>query len=354
MTCSGRILTLLRRTNCRTALPALFCLVLSPLPLFAAGSDVLVLQNGDRITGEVKKLAGGRLEFKTDKAGTLQVQWDAVGSLTSTRFFEVLLDDASRLYGELQPAASEKTLRVGTGAEATDAPLSKIAQIDRLRKTFWGRIKGSVDLGLTYTKADSKTEWNFDAQTSVRTPKRKLSLSLDSTFRHSTAGDFDREDLSGQFQRFFGGRWLALGFGTFQRNSELNLDSRVLAGGGAGLHLVRNVENDLVIAGGIAASSEKFTDTRPNSESVEALLGLEYNLYALGGREFTVAASFTLFPSLSVKGRVRAEASVNLRKELFKDFYLNLQFFDSFDNQADASAATQNDLGATTSFGWSF
>jgi hypothetical protein len=81
---------------------------------------------------------------------------------------------------------------------------------------------------------------------------------------------------------------------------------------------------------------------------------MSYNLYALGGREFTVTTRVTLFPSLSVKGRVRFEGNLNVRKELFKNFYLNVRFFDSFDNRAEGAAATKNDAGFTTSFGWSF
>jgi len=180
-----------------SATAGLALLALSSGVTLAADTDVLVLQNGDRITGEVKKLSGARLEFKTDKAGTMHVQWDAVARVTSTRYFEVILDDARRLFGELLAPTTEGTLRVGTAHQAEDAPFGTVAQIDRLHRTFWNRIDGSIDLGLSYTQADDKTEWNLDAQTSYRTPKRKISLSLDSTFRRSETGDFDRDDLTG-------------------------------------------------------------------------------------------------------------------------------------------------------------
>jgi hypothetical protein len=338
----------------RAAAAALVLLAVGPPDALAARTDVLVLRNGDRITGEIKKLVGGRLEFKTDKAGTIQVKWDAVARLTSTLFFEVILDDARRLYGELLPPTVEGALRVGTEALAVDVPLAEVAQIDRLRKTFWSRLKGSLDLGLTYTKADNKTEWNVKAQTNYRTPKRKLSLSAESIFRRADSGDFDRDDVTVGFQRFWGGRWLSATFGSLQRNSELSLDRRLLAGGAGGLHLLRTVENDLVAFAGLAFAGEVFTDERADDESLEALVGFDYSLYALGGREFTVTASFLLFPSLSVQGRVRFETALELRKELLKDFYFNVRFFDSFDNRAQDSGTSKNDFGVTTSVGWTF
>ena len=38
-------------------------------------TDVVSLPNGDRITGEVVRLDRGILEFKTDEAGTIYLDW---------------------------------------------------------------------------------------------------------------------------------------------------------------------------------------------------------------------------------------------------------------------------------------
>ena len=43
-------------------------------PLLAAKMDVVELQNGDHITGEVKSLNRGILEFDTDHMGTLCIE----------------------------------------------------------------------------------------------------------------------------------------------------------------------------------------------------------------------------------------------------------------------------------------
>jgi hypothetical protein len=37
---------------------------------------VISLANGDRITGDVVQIERGRLEFKTDDAGRLFLEWD--------------------------------------------------------------------------------------------------------------------------------------------------------------------------------------------------------------------------------------------------------------------------------------
>jgi hypothetical protein len=70
-------------------------------------TDVVTLFNGDRITGEIVSLDRGRLEFKTDDAGTLEIEWDNVARLTADGLFEIaILTDAAFL------AASDPRRRV--------------------------------------------------------------------------------------------------------------------------------------------------------------------------------------------------------------------------------------------------
>jgi hypothetical protein len=76
------------RTSCVSGAPvALFLFFLGalmPAPAQAQGkTDVVTLANGDRITGEVKRLERGRLVFDTDDAGTLYFEWDKLVSVES-------------------------------------------------------------------------------------------------------------------------------------------------------------------------------------------------------------------------------------------------------------------------------
>lgn len=57
----------------------------------AQKTDVVTLQNGDRITDEIKRLERGRLEYSTDDMGMLNIEWDEIDVLTSVLTFEVEL-----------------------------------------------------------------------------------------------------------------------------------------------------------------------------------------------------------------------------------------------------------------------
>ena len=80
-------------------------------PVFAQGrTDVLTLRNGDRITGEVVRLERGRLEFKTDDAGTLYLEWDKLSSVVAMRLVEVTTADGRRFLGSLGTAAERSMM----------------------------------------------------------------------------------------------------------------------------------------------------------------------------------------------------------------------------------------------------
>ena len=47
----------------------------------AAKTDIVIVVNGDSLTGEVKSLERGRLRFKTDATDTISIEWDDVAWL---------------------------------------------------------------------------------------------------------------------------------------------------------------------------------------------------------------------------------------------------------------------------------
>ena len=87
---AGSVLSVVRsfRAEDPSPPPADVC---SPRTRGGAGSNRRVtLANGDHITGEVVRVERGRLEFKTNDAGTLYLEWDKLSSLVANRFVEVL------------------------------------------------------------------------------------------------------------------------------------------------------------------------------------------------------------------------------------------------------------------------
>jgi hypothetical protein len=111
-------------------------------PAQAARTDVVVLRNGDRITGEVKTLQFGRLQYKTDDIGTINIEGLDVAELTSSSVFEVEITDSTRYVGSLESRGNATMAVVGdTGTQVLDH--AYVVGIYKLDRGFWKRLDGS-------------------------------------------------------------------------------------------------------------------------------------------------------------------------------------------------------------------
>ena len=127
-------------------------------------TDVVTLANGDRITGEVKQLDRGRLEFSTDDAGTLYLEWDKLVSVVATRIVEVVTSDGRRFLGSLGTAGMRSIAVVAPGGTVT-LPMADVTIIRPIGGSFWGKLDGAIDAGFDYTRSSGVAQLNFNSDT---------------------------------------------------------------------------------------------------------------------------------------------------------------------------------------------
>ena len=100
--------------------------------LFASGiiaaekTDVVVLINGNSVTGEVKSLEFGSLKYKTDSMGTVEIDWEDILSLTSNQSLQIEISNGTRYFGSLGPASQIYNLAVGSEAHAQELSMSNV------------------------------------------------------------------------------------------------------------------------------------------------------------------------------------------------------------------------------------
>ncbi len=126
-------------------------------PLQAQKTDVVVMTNGNRITGEVKDLSHGTLDYSTDDMGDLSIEWTKVVRLSSNQTFEVTLKSGQKFFGTLVEGGQDGTLAI-SGAALNTVPVGEVVGIAPVNQKFWHRFSGSVDLGFTYAKVNGNVQ----------------------------------------------------------------------------------------------------------------------------------------------------------------------------------------------------
>lgn len=333
----------------------LFCC--SPAAFAAPKTDVVVMINGDRITGEVKSLEYNRLKLSTSHMGTIYIEWDKVASVKSDQYLLLERTDGTRYYGQLVEGDDDSTLQV---ARSVDEPAVAVDMAVVVRAQpieggdFIDRLDGYVSAGLDIAKASDRRSIDLAGGLSSRTRVRAWALDGSVNLTDDSAGETsERYQLQGSYRQFVRARDFYLGFTGFERNTELDLNLRTMVGGGYGRYFVQNNHSEWLGGLGMAYSHENYTGGE-TFDSVEGVLTTSFKIFRYDFPETDIGGSLTLLPSLTKSGRYRAEADLRAKYEFVDDLYFELKVYGSYDSKPPLADSQQSDYGLTTSLGYSF
>jgi hypothetical protein len=317
-------------------------------------TDVVSLANGDRITGEIVRLDRGRLEFKTDDAGTLYLEWDNLVSVVSTRLFEVMTSDGSTFLGSLGSSTARSVAVVST-ATTTPLPMPEVTSIASIGRSFWRKLDGSIDAGFSYTRSSAVAQLNLNLETVYRPPgyQARLTASLTQTDKGDGTGRDDRGAIEASYLRYPWPRWFVLGLGRFETNESLGLELRSQVGGALGPRIVNSNRAQLAFGAGLVFNDERGVDVEP-TQNVEALLLFTTSFYTYDRPRTNLSVTTQYFPSLSTIGRQRLQLDAGVKREVWTDFFLSLSLYNTYDSRPPNPEADRNDVGVVVSIGWTY
>jgi putative salt-induced outer membrane protein YdiY len=310
-------------------------------PCFSAEAkrqDVVIMNNGNHFTGQVKRLQNGLLYVETDYvAGNIGLDWSQVKSVQSTATYRVVLNNGQRLEGMIEKQSGGKEgngdFVIREATEEVPVPPINIVSIDTKKPTFWRDLQGAIDFGYSFTSGNRQSTLNADSSAAHQTPGWKVATSFDSTFSgQSGASRTNREDLQSTFAKFLNRDSFVSALTDFLHSSQQNLDLRSTLGGGYGRYLIHTTNSDLSWLGGVAYIHETFgiAAGQPSDQNMEGVVGLQYHLVRFNVGEFD--SQVLTFPGLTDAGRVRLTTNNSLTIKLRNNFHVAFSFWDNFDS----------------------
>ena len=318
-------------------------------------TDIVVLLNGDVITGEIKGLEQGRMSLKTDAMDTVSIKWTDVASVTSAYDFQVELKSGLRYFGAFDTPVASGTLVV-TGRDFTvELVKQDVVKITPIERSFISRIDGSLSVGFSFTKSSEILQLTLSGDATHKTRKNRVTLSAETivTVRQDEDAK-ERDDYGLIYKRLLKRRWFLQTSVSAQRNDELGIERRIIAGAAAGRILLQSHRVQVSSSLGGIVNREWTAGTGPNDLNGEGHVVLDALVFVYHRPKTDFHAKVDTFPSMTTPGRVRVEFNTRLRQEIVKDFFVNLSGFVSFDNQPPSVEANSLDYGLVSSLGWSF
>jgi hypothetical protein len=325
----------------------------------AKRNDVVVMNNGDHFTGQVKRLQNGLLFLETDYvSGTIALDWNQVESVQSTATYRIVLNNGKRIEGKIEKVsrenAKEADFLIREATEEVQIPSTEIVSMDTKKPTFWRQLQGSMDLGYSYSSGNSQTALDVNTNAAYRTAGWEATTAYDSTFGgQAGASKTNRQDFQATFAKYLNRNSYLLALSDFLHSSRQDLTLRTTLGGGYGRYLKRTTNTNLSWIAGVVFVNESFnvTAAQLSDQSAEALVGLQYSVIRFDFGEFD--SQLLTFPGLTDTGRVRVTTNNSLTIKLRNNFHLAFNFWDNFDSRPPATAK-RNELGVSSGIGWSF
>ena len=319
--------------------------------IFAQRTDVVIMNNGDHITGEIKRLQLGILVFKTDDAGTINIQWDKVKSITTKNFYQVELQDGRVYYGSVEPADKDGMLLIKGVTLENRLFMEYIVKITRIRESFWDILDGYLKLGVSFTKANEIGQLSFGANGKYRTKINLFELNINSLITTTNNEPTSRkQDIFLDYSRFLKHRWFYSGSVGAEENTELGIRLRTSIGGGFGNNLIQSNVHLLYALGAIRVNREMYIDSTEAKFNVEGLITTQYQIFIYDHPKIKLVTNLNIFPSITDLGRFRSNLDIEMDWEIFIDFYWALSFYFSYDNKPQSSNASQKDYRIDTAF----
>ena len=305
---------------------ALSCLALASSVL----ADTIEMKNGDRISGTIVLLDGGRLLLKTAYAGTLSLDVKQVASLDSSQEFIIKqrhADDGHRV--RLQPGAAGSVQLTSTDS-SREVALRSIHQLiphepQKLASDLlWS---GSLHLAADYKRKENDSD-KYDLSLASQLRHGRWRHGFDAQYEHETKDDSKKTDrFTGSYglDYFLTQRWFWKGKSKYTHDRLEDVRRQTTLGSGPGFQFWDNALGSLSISTLLThnrysfanGEREHFNAFSTNWDYRRYFLAKTLELYYRGevGLPFTPAIDYVLDNEAGLRYKINSWASFSVRTE---------------------------------------
>jgi putative salt-induced outer membrane protein YdiY/small nuclear ribonucleoprotein (snRNP)-like protein len=333
------------------------------LPLFARENiDIIIMRNGDRMTGQVKGLDDGVLSVSLPYVvQTLSVDWSKVARITSNQLFIVKTENGSVYRGTLNTAEEEggkpvKIEIVETPAKQSAIEQAQIVQIAETSNKFWHQFNGAVNFGFTYTKGNETVQYTLASATEYLRERWSAEAKWSSAFSTSSGVTASkRNEITATCQHLLPwNNYFYAGLSDFLQSSVQGIQLQTSVGGGIGRYLKNTNRATISLLGGFAWQNTQYKRaTFPaGTQNLAAALVLgEVKLFKFNKTNLAVTGQ--LFPVLSDPGRVKFNMNAAYYIKIIGNLSWNMSFYGNWDNQPPPHFQG-SDYGTSSGLSWTF
>ncbi len=319
-------------------------------PAFAQKTDVVRMDNGSAVIGEVEKLERGLLQFSVDDIlGSLRIEWEHVIGLTSDQQLDIELRGGAHFFGSLIESDADAVLRIQTADGVVDVTLLDVIFIEPIEDDFWDRFDGDISAGLSFVKATDVLQFNLGGSVTYRRLESQTVFAF-STIITSKSGEASKTntDLPLTHYRFLKRLWFLRGDIAGAVNDELGLDFRGSVAAGDGRNFVFSNRANMLVSL-LLSGNREFTNDGRRTTNAELALDVAFLAYQYDSSKLSVRTDLAVSLYLVTTSRYRVDFNARLSFELIEDLFWDVgQIYYRFDSDPSLAADSRSNYGFVT------
>lgn len=320
---------------CTGTLVGALCMSLS----VAANAGVLVLKNGDRITGEITVIWDHEITIEPTYSDEFQVDSEVVAYIESDRKFDIELDDGREVVAILKGGDSEGNQILLVDGKEITAPVMQLYELDE--------IDDPVEW-------DSYVDWSAGVNRG-NTDNSNTKLSADTTLvmgDHRHIGDLTviREDQSGSsvkeqdlirynYNWLFNDPWFFSAGLSFERDPIRDLDKRAVLTAGMGRDIWNTPRLTLNIQLGAGLITEEISNTNEDSSVVQWSLRYRQDLFS---EDLEIYHNNSIVYYIDGRDNTIYKTTTGLRYEITDLLYANFSVDYDYETQPAENAVSED------------
>ena len=319
-------------------------------------ADVVMLVNGDRLTGAIVRMEDDKLIFRTSYGGEMKIRWIEISGIISDRPQRIYLDDGRHFKGTTAIGADGKMMVQPEGdlpVEAVDVAHVRWINPSPHISGEGVHWEGRVNAGAASTAGNTDTEKvHADAEVIARTLSNRYTAGF-AYNRGKTSGVVSESNALGylKYDRFLTPKWYAYLNGSAERDKFKDIDLRTIAGAGSGFQFFDSDRTNLSLEGGVSDVRTNFY-LAPDEDYPALRWAVKYEHFLFGSKVQFFHQQEVLVGIADVK-KAFAKTSTGLRMPVVNRLTTTVQYNLDWENEP-APGRVNTDRAILLTLGYQF
>lgn len=301
-------------------------------------ADVVVMRNGDRITGEINQIWGSDVSIEPAYSDEFDIDLVEVAYIESDREFDLTLADGREVRAQLRGAGDDATQIVVYDGETHNVAVTELSQVQEIDEYFdW---ESHIDWNSTVSQGNTESEivrLSADATVTVGDHRHIATLVIAD---EEAAGvkTKDQDWLSYTYNWLFSDRWFLGAGASYETDPIRQLEHRRILGAGLGRDIWDFPDRTMNFEFGLGSLDESLGGVQETNTTAYWKFRLDYDV---SGTDLEVYHHHEINSYVSGRDNVFAKSSTGLRYEISDLLYLTMSY--NADYESDPAPGTEEE-----------